>query len=87
MHFYFKAIGYLLAYPVCYVLCGRVKWQYFIQRGMVEFVFYHTFYVAEVGYHTVGVQLFRTAVYCDNPVVSVQMRAFAFVRKFQPMSG
>ena len=43
--------------------------------------------MAEVGYHTIGVQLFRTAVYGDNPVVSVQMRAFAFVRKFQPVSG
>ena len=50
---------------------------------MVESVANHGFNVCEIAHHTIGIELLSRAIDSDNPVVTVQIGAFAFVTKCQ----
>lgn len=54
---------------------------------VVEFFFDEVFYYREIDDHAVAVQLMSPAIYGNNPIVAVQILAFAFVGESQLVRG
>jgi hypothetical protein len=55
--------------------------------AMVERTMDFLFDFGEIADHTIGVQLLRTAINHDYPVMTVDIRAFTFIRELQTMGA
>ena len=62
-----------------HILCCRIERQYIVEVFMIEFFLDHVLYDGKVYYHSVPVQIFCPTIYGNDPVVAVQIFAFAFV--------
>ena len=71
LHFYFIALRNLFAYPPGDILRCGIKWEYFVQILMVEFLRDYFFDAGEIYHHSFGVEPCGTAIDGDNPVVTV----------------
>jgi hypothetical protein len=71
LHFYFIALRNLFAYPPGDILRCGIKWEYFVQILMVEFLRDYFFDAGEIYHHSFGVEPRGTAIDGDNPVVTV----------------
>ena len=75
-----------LADPPCEVLRRGVAIEDIVQTGVVELALYEVFDVTEVRDHSVAVQLLGTTADGNDPVMAVQIGAFALVVQLQAMS-
>ena len=73
----------MVADPTGDILRRRIDIQYFVDIFMVKRVFHYLFDVREVGDHAVLVEFCRLAIDDNNPVVTVQVLAFALVGQRQ----
>ena len=80
------AVGHVVAYPAGNIFGCGVEGQHFVEVGVVQSVHHRAFDVRKVGDHAVGVQLGRTAVHGDYPIVPVCIGAFAVVGQRQAVS-
>lgn len=81
----FIAMGDILLHPAGYVFGGGVEGEGFIEIAMVELFLDQRLDMREVDDHAVLVQLFGTAIYGDDAVVSMQVLALAFVVEGEPV--
>ena len=75
------------AHPARDVFGRGVEREDIVQVLMVQLVGNQPLDMAEVRHHAILVEYFRPAINRDNPVVPVQVRAFAFVGKAQAVRG
>jgi len=68
---------HLVADPLCYILGGGIKGEKFIEIAMVKIAMYMFLDRGEVDNHAVGIQFTGLAMDGYNPVVTVQITAFA----------
>ena len=71
LHFYFIALRNLFAYPPGDILRCGIKWEYFVEILMVEFLRDYFFDAGEIYHHSFGIESCGTAIDGDNPVVTV----------------
>ena len=64
------ACPYIFLLPGDILRCG-IKWEYFVQILMVEFLRDYFFDAGEIYHHSFGVEPCGTAIDGDNPVVTV----------------
>lgn len=76
-------LGYLVGDPSGQVLRRGVKVEHLVQVTVVQLVLDEFLDMAEIDDHAVIVQLFCLAIDDGNPVMAVQVAAFAFIVEFQ----
>lgn len=54
---------------------------------MVELPHHCAFDISKIGHHAVAVELFGSAMHGDNPIMSMQLSAFALVVEAKAMAG
>lgn len=77
----------LFANPASDILRRRVKRQQLVEVTVVEIVVYPVLYVFEINHHPFGIKSFCLAIYGDNPIVTVQVGTFAFIREIEPVAA
>ena len=73
--------------PAGDVLCRGVAGKHFVQVPVVQLMLHLFFDVGEVGHHAVSVQFAGAAMNSDDPVVAVQVFAFAGIGESQAVGG
>ena len=71
----------MVADPPGDILCRGIDVQYFVDILVVKSLFYDFLDMREVRHHAVLVKLFCFAINHDDPVVAMQLFAFALVRQ------
>ena len=81
------AVFNLTAYPGCNVFGRRIERQQFVEVAMIKISVNFILYMLKVNNHTLSVKLTRLAINRTNPVESVQITAFAVIRKSKAMTA
>ena len=79
LHLASPAILNRVYHPPGYVFGRGIEWKHIVYHLMVEQIHDLPFYIGKISYHPIPVKLACLAFHGDYPVVSVQLRAFAFV--------
>ena len=54
---------------------------------MVETVMNLTLDMSKISNHTIAVQFLRLTMYCDNPIMAMQVGTFAGIREIETMTA
>ena len=69
----------LFTNPTGYILSSSIKRKHFIQILVIQLFFYSLLDMAKIHYHPIGIEFRRTAVDCDNPIVTMKIFTFTTI--------